>query len=453
MNVDPQSRSSAHSVDAESLEYHRFYRGKLQTATKCPIGDLGDFALLYTPGVAAPCRAIHQQPETVFDYTNRGNTVAIVSDGTRVLGLGNIGPEAGLPVMEGKSLLFKYLGGVDAVPLCVRTHSLDELVDTVMALEPSFDGINLEDIAQPGCFRVLDRLRSATTIPVWHDDQQGSATVALAALSNALKLVGKQLGNVNVVLVGIGAANVPTFRLLVRAGADPGRIVACDTEGTLHSRRRDLERLQDEFPEKWAVCRQSNKAQVTGGISEALHGADVCIAFSSSGPGVIRPEWIAGMAHDAIVFACANPVPEIWPWEAKEAGVRIVGTGRSDFPNQVNNSLAFPGIFRGALDVRARAITDGMAMAAAHALAGEAEAAGLRDDRILPTMQDWKTAARVAAATALQAQREGIAQCARSETDLYEDALERIATCRRTIDVLSREGILKKRTPSSQAFL
>ncbi|HXY37973.1 MAG TPA: NADP-dependent malic enzyme [Planctomycetaceae bacterium] len=446
MSANLQSRSAAHSVDAEALDYHRFYRGKLQTATKCPIGDLGDFALLYTPGVAAPCRAIQEQPETVFDYTNRGNTVAIISDGTRVLGLGNIGPEAGLPVMEGKALLFKYLGGVDAVPLCVRTHSLDELVDTVKALEPSFGGINLEDIAQPGCFRVLDRLRRAATIPIWHDDQQGSATVALAALTNALKIVGKRLGNVKIVLVGIGAANVPTFRLLVCAGADPGRIVACDTEGTLHSRRDDLERVQDEFPEKWTVCQQSNKAQITGGIAEALHGADVCIAFSSSGPGVIRPEWIRGMASDAIVFACANPVPEIWPWEAKEGGARIVGTGRSDFPNQVNNSLAFPGIFRGALDVRARAITDGMAMAAAHALADEAEATGLRDDRILPTMEDWRTSARVAAATALQAQREGVAHCVRPEAELYENALERIATCRRTIDVLCREGILKQRS-------
>jgi len=436
-------------VDAEALEHHRFYRGKIQTATKCPIGDLRDFSVVYTPGVAAPCRAIREQPESVFDYTNRGNMVAIVSDGTRVLGLGNIGPEAGLPVMEGKALLFKYLGGVDAVPLCVRTQSINELVATVKALEPSFGGINLEDIAQPGCFRVLETLRGMLNIPVWHDDQQGSATVALAALTNALKIVGKRLETVRIVLVGIGAANVPTFRLLVRAGADPGRIIACDTRGILHSRRDDLQRQQNDSPEKWNVCRQSNAAQVTGDIAAALKHADVCIAFSSSGPGVIRPEWIHGMADDAIVFACANPVPEIWPWEAKEAGARIVGTGRSDFPNQVNNSLVFPGIFRGTLDVRARAITDGMAIAAANALAADAEASGLREDRILPTMEDWKTAARIATATALQAQREGVARCIRSENDLYESALERIGTCRRTIEVLSREGILAKRSAHS----
>jgi len=440
---DQRKVAAAHGAAEEALGYHRFYRGKIQTATKCPIADIRDFAVLYTPGVAVPCQAICKEPETVFDYTNRGNTVAIVSDGTRVLGLGDIGPEAALPVMEGKALLFKYLGAVDAVPLCVRTKSADELVATVKALEPSFGGINLEDIAQPKCFRVLETLRSTMNIPVWHDDQQGSATVALAALTNALKLVGKQLANVRIVLVGMGAANVPTFRLLVRAGADPGRIVACDTRGILHCGREDLQRQREQYPEKWEVCRQSNAAGTTGGIADALQRADVCIAFSSSGPGVIHPDWIRRMAHDAIVFACANPVPEIWPWEAKEAGARIVGTGRSDFPNQVNNSLVFPAVFRGTLDVRARAITDGMAMAAAHALAVDAESSGLREDRILPTMNDWETFARVATATALQAQREGIARCQRSENELFQSALNVIRTCRQTIEVLSREGILR----------
>lgn len=445
MSEHHQHPNAARQPVEEALDFHRFYRGKIQTMTKCPIVDASDFAVLYTPGVAEPCRAICRQPDTVFDYTNRGNTVAIVSDGTRVLGLGDIGPEAALPVMEGKALLFKYLGAVDAVPLCVRTGSVEELIATVKALEPSFGGINLEDISQPKCFRVLDVLRATMNIPVWHDDQQGSATIALAALKNALKVVGKELSTVRIVLVGIGAANIPTFRLLVRAGADPGRIVACDTRGTLHAGREDLRQAAEQFPEKWDVCRRSNAAGTTGGIAEALEGADVCIAFSASGPGIIHPEWIRRMAGEAIVFACANPVPEIWPFEAKQAGARIVGTGRSDFPNQVNNSLVFPAIFRGTLDVRARTITDGMALAAADAVAAAAEERGLAEDRILPTMQDWKTYARVATATAVQAQREGVARCTRSEAELYESALERIRASRQTVDVLSREGLLPKR--------
>ncbi len=449
MAANPEYAPGSCTHAEESLRRHREFRGKIQTLPKCPLRDPADFAVWYTPGVADPCRAIQARPDDVYEYTNRGNTVAIVSDGTRVLGLGNVGPEAGLPVMEGKALLFKYLGGVDAVPLCVRTNSAEELIATVKALEPSFGGINLEDISQPKCFRVLEALRQALTIPVWHDDQQGTATVVLAGLWNALKVVDKLLSSVRVVLVGTGAANVPTYRLLERAGVDPGRVIACDTRGTLHPGREDIERRQDEYREKWELCRQTNRGRVTGGIAEALRGADVCIAFSQSGPGVINPEWVQGMAHDSVVFACANPVPEIWPSQAAEAGARVVATGRSDFPNQVNNSLAFPAIFRGALDVRARTISDEMAIAAATALAAAAEECGLRPDHILTGMGDWEVYARVATATALAAQRQGLARLKRTEAELLHSARETIEHTRRMVDVMNRVGLIRAQPPAT----
>ncbi|MFO0902498.1 MAG: NADP-dependent malic enzyme [Pirellulales bacterium] len=416
---------------AESLRLHRQYRGKVQMALKCPIRGFDDFSYWYTPGVAAPCREIQADRSLSYEYTNRGNTIAIVSDGTRVLGLGDIGPEAGMPVMEGKSLLFKYLGGVDAVPLCLDTKDPDELVRTVELLAPSFGGVNLEDIAQPKCFRVLDRLRASLSIPVWHDDQQGTATVVVAALWNALQVVGKRPEQVRIALIGVGAANVATFRLLCASGFAAGGIRACDRQGCLHRGRTDLDQMRDTFVDKWRICESSNEEGVTDGIEAALRGADVCIAFSSSGPGVIRPEWIKGMARDAIVFACANPVPEIWPWEAREAGARIVATGRGDFPNQVNNSLVFPGLFRGTLDVRARRISDEMALAAARALSAAAAADGrLSEEHIVPRMDQWQTAPQIAAAVGLQAQAQGLASLVKSRDQLVEEATRAIQSAR-----------------------
>lgn len=442
--ADDERRRSAARPAEDALRLHPHYRGKIQVVPKCPIESLDDFAIWYTPGVAAACRAIVADPAAVHAHTNKANSVAIVSDGTRVLGLGNIGPEAGLPVMEGKALLFKYLGGIDAVPICVDTSSPDELVAVVEALQPSFGAINLEDIAQPACFEVLRRLRSSLRIPVWHDDQQGTATVVVAALTNALGLVDKPLDGVDIAMIGMGAANMAVYRLLVAAGIDSGRVVACDRGGILHAGRTDLEQRQDTNPDKWEVCQRTNATDRNGGMADALRGADVCIAFSTPGPGTIRPEWIAGMADDAIVFACANPDPEIWPWEAIEAGARIVGTGRSDLPNQVNNSLGFPGIFRGVLDVRASTISDEMALAAASVLASFARHRGL-EGGLLPTMAEWEVVPEIAVATAVTAQQQGLATLTRSPDELLASARHTIAEARRTTEVLMREGIIPPR--------
>jgi len=428
----------------DAMRLHPFYKGKVQMASKCAIRDFSDFAIWYTPGVAAPCRAIHAEPELVYEHTNKANCIAVVSDGTRVLGLGDIGPEAGLPVMEGKALLFKYLGGVDAVPICLGTKDPEEFIRTVKLLEPSFGGINLEDISQPKCFRILDTLRAEMDIPVWHDDQQGTATVLLAGLLNALKIVGKEIDKIKIAMIGMGAANVATYRLLKASGVDPGGVVVCDSKGTLHKGRHDVEEQQEEFADKWRVCNETNAEGVVGGIAEALRGADVCIAFSRPGPGTIKPEWVRGMAKDAIVFPCANPIPEIWPWEAKEAGARIVGTGRSDFPNQLNNSLGFPGIFRGTLDVRARTITDEMALAAAHELARCAEERGIHDEDIAPRMDEWEVFPREAVATAMKAQEQGIARLSKTSEQLYEEASRIIREAREATQLLMKEGLIPR---------
>ena len=428
----------------DAMQLHPFYKGKVQVLPKCAIRGVEDFAVWYTPGVAAPCRAIAAEPGLVYEHTNKGNSIAVVSDGTRILGLGDIGPEAGLPVMEGKALLFKYLGGVDAVPICLGTKDPDEIIRTVKVLEPSFGAINLEDIAQPKCFRILDTLRAEMQIPVWHDDQQGTATVLLAALVNALQIVGKRIDRIKIAMIGMGAANVAVYRVLKASGVDVHGIVACDVDGVLHPQRDDIAALQDQFVDQWRVCCESNADRVTGGIAEALRGADVCVAFSASGPEIIKPEWVKAMAGDAIVFACANPIPEIWPWDALEAGARIVATGRSDFPNQVNNSLGFPGIFRGTLDVRARCITDEMAIAAAHELAACAQERGLDEGHIMPGMDDWEVVPRIAAATAMQAQAQGLARLVRTRAEVHEHAAALITQAREATRVLMDEGLIAR---------
>ena len=433
-------------------QLHKFYEGKLQVMPKVPVRTLDDFSIWYTPGVAAACRKIQENPDLYsFEYTNRWNYVAVVSDGTRVLGLGDIGPLAAMPVMEGKAILFKYLGGVDAFPLCVNTKDPDKLIEFLQLIEPSFGGINLEDIEKPKCFYVLEKAREKLNIPVWHDDQQGTATVILAAVINALKFVGKKLSEVKIVLVGAGAANIKTADVLELAGAKPGNMILVDSKGILNQSRRDiLEKENDPWKWKWAL--KSNAEGVTGGIPEALKGADVCIAASKPGPGVIKKEWIKGMADDAIVLACANPIPEIWPWEAKEAGARIVCTGRSDFPNQVNNSLGFPAIFRGVLDVKAKTVTDEMCVAAAYALANYAERKGLREDYILPTMEEWEVYVEEAVACALKSIEQGVARVKLSRDELWERASRIISEARKSLEALWKAGLIRP-PPSEEELL
>jgi malate dehydrogenase (oxaloacetate-decarboxylating) len=422
--------AKAKQPSADAMRLHPFYRGKVEVALKCRVRDFDDFAIWYTPGVAAPCRAIAQDPDLVYEHTHKWNTVAVVSDGTRVLGLGDIGPKAGLPVMEGKALLYKYLGAVDAWPIMLDTKDPDTLIQTVLLIQPGFGGVNLEDIAQPKCFRILDTLRQRAEIPVWHDDQQGTATVTLAGLVNAIKIVGKKLPEVSITFVGAGASNVACTRLIFAAGVNPAQCRMVDSKGILHPRRSDIELRKAEFPDKWRLCHITNAEGREGGIADAMRGADVVIALSQPGPGTLRGEWIRAMAKDPVVFACANPVPEIWPWEAKEAGAAVIATGRSDFPNQVNNSLGFPGIFRGTLDVRARTITDGMCMAAAEALAGMASLKGLSPEHILPTMDEWEVFPREAAGVAAKAVEEGVAHKRLSYEEEFQQAEAMIARSR-----------------------
>ncbi len=432
----------AQKPSADAMILHPFYKGKIETTLKCAVRDLNDFAIWYTPGVAAPCKAIKADPEQVYEHTNKGNMVAIVSDGTRVLGLGDIGPKAAIPVMEGKALLYKYLGGVDAFPICLDTKDPDELIRTVLMLQPVFGGVNLEDISQPKCFYILDTLRARAEIPIWHDDQQGTATVALAGLINALKLVGKKMDEVKVAFQGAGASNVACTRLMFAAGLKPENCIVVDSKGILHPGREDISKRKAEFVDKWRLCNVTNAEGRVGGIAEALVGADVCVALSTPGPGTLQAEWVAKMAEEAIVLAMANPIPEMWPWEAKAAGVRIFATGRSDFPNQVNNSLGFPGIFRGALDVRARTISDEMCIAAAHALADMAVERGLDEEHILPTMDDWEVFPREAVAVGMQAQEQKLARFTVSADELYRKASDIIARSRDLTQWMMRQGYI-----------
>jgi malate dehydrogenase (oxaloacetate-decarboxylating) len=416
--------------------YHKRYNGKMETLPKCVVRTFDDFAIWYTPGVAEVCKAIHKYPERVYDYTNRGNIIAIVNDGTRVLGLGNIGPEAGLPVMEGKALLFKYLGGVDAIPLSINTTDAENIIQFCKWIQPSFGGINLEDIEKPKCFHILDRLELELDIPIWHDDQQGTATVVTSGLINSLKIVGKEIGDVVVSMIGSGAANIRISRMLRSAGVNPRNIIMVDSKGILNKNRADL--MNDE--KKWQICLETNGEDREGGAAESFNGSDVCIGMSTPIPGTIRKEWIESMNDNAIVFACANPIPEIWPWEATEAGAKIVATGRSDFPNQVNNSLGFPGIFRGVLDVRASKITDEMCLAAAVELAKIAEEKGLSEKYIIPTMDEWEVFIRESIVVGLKAIEQGVARVKRSKEELHDISYRMIKRTRDVVQKLMSQG-------------
>ena len=384
-----------------SLEKHAEWRGKIEISVRAPLDSSEALSLAYTPGVAAPCLEIQKDPEKSFDLTRRWNTVAVITDGTAVLGLGDIGPEAAMPVMEGKCALFKAFGGVDAVPICVDSKDVDTFVETVRLISRSFGGINLEDISAPRCFAIERRLKACTDIPVFHDDQHGTAVIMLAGLKNALKLVGKDLSAVRIVINGAGAAATAVAGLLMTAGASD--LTLCDRIGAVWNGRTD--HMNDA---KRELASQTNPHQRKGTLSEVLAGADVFIGVSA--PGMLTTEMVRSMNRDAVVFACANPVPEIFPDEAKAGGAAVVSTGRSDYPNQVNNVLCFPGIFRGALDVRASDINDAMKLAAADALAALVSEDELCADYILPKAFDPRVRDAVASAAALAARESGVSR-------------------------------------------
>lgn len=384
----------------KSLEMHYELKGKIEIAPRAKADTREALSLAYTPGVAAPCLEIQKDVNKSYELTRRWNTVAVVTDGTAVLGLGDIGPEAGMPVMEGKCLLFKEFGGVDAVPLCIRSKDVDEIVNTVALLAGSFGGINLEDISAPRCFEIERRLKERCDIPVFHDDQHGTAVIMLAGLMNALKVVGKRLEDVKIVTSGAGAAGIAIIKLLSSCGT--GSVVMTDRRGAIYKGREDLN------PAKREIAEITNKSCEKGTLADVIKGTDVFIGVSA--PGVLTKEMVASMAENAIVFACANPTPEIFPDEAKAAGAAVVSTGRSDYPNQINNVLAFPGIFRGALDARALEINDEMKLAAAHALAGMVGDDRLSRDNILPQAFDPGVGDTVAAAVKAAAIRSGAAR-------------------------------------------
>ncbi|MGN7178104.1 NAD(P)-dependent malic enzyme [Cytobacillus sp. SAFR-174] len=388
-------------LQKESLLLHEKFKGKLTVDVKMPLNSMKDLSLAYSPGVAEPCRRIHDQPEKVYDYTIKGNLIAVVSDGTSVLGLGDIGPEASMPVMEGKAALFKAFAGIDAVPICLDTKDPEEIIKTVRLLQPSFGGINLEDIAAPNCFYIEERLKQEMNIPVFHDDQHGTAIVTAAGLINALKLAGKKMDEIKIVISGAGAAGIAIIKLLLNMGAKD--IIMCDTKGAIYEGRQ--ERMN---PVKESVAKITNPGKRKGPLEDVIIGADVFIGVSSA--GALTKEMVETMSPNSIIFAMANPVPEIMPDEAKAAGAKVVGTGRSDLPNQVNNVLAFPGIFRGALDVRATEINEEMKMAAVEAIAGLIDATDLTPDYVIPGPLDSRVVPAVREAVVKAAQETGAAR-------------------------------------------
>jgi malate dehydrogenase (oxaloacetate-decarboxylating) len=429
-----------------AVRAHRFYNGKMQTVPKAPVMGFNWFNAWYTPGVSKVSTTIREDNNTSYELSNRGNLVAVVSDSTRVLGDGDCTPPGGMGVMEGKAFLMKYLGGVDGIAICVDSKGPDgkndpeKIIDFVKMAQHSFGAINLEDISQPNCYRVLDVLREECDIPVWHDDAQGTACVTLAGLFNALKLVDKKIEDVKIVYYGAGASNATIARIVNTAGADPAKSIMFDSKGALHTGRKDIEE-DKRFYRKWELCQISNPNKVEN-IEEAMKGADVLIALSKPGPDVVKKEWIEVMGEKAIVFVCANPVPEIYPYAAKEAGAHIVATGRGDFPNQVNNSIGFPGILKGALMVRARKITDNMAIAAAEAIARFSEKRGIHTEDIIAKMSESDVFPFEAADVAMQAIKDGVARKEMSWQEAFDLAKADIEHARATTQALIDGGFI-----------
>lgn len=395
----------------KALALHRENQGKIAIKSKVRVNNREELSLAYTPGVAEPCKEIHRDTELVWEYTARGNLVAVVTDGSAVLGLGDIGPEAALPVMEGKCVLFKTFAGVDAFPLCLATKEVDQIVETVKLISPTIGGVNLEDIAAPRCFAIEERLKKETDIPIFHDDQHGTAIVVAAALINALKVVNKVMKDIKIVINGAGAAGIAVTKLLLNMGA--GEVILCDSRGAIYAGRDD-----GMNPYKEEVAAKTNKEKAKT-LAEAMRGADVFIGLSIG--GAVSQDMVKSMGQDAVVLAMANPVPEIYPEEAKAAGAKVVGTGRSDFPNQINNVLAFPGVLRGALDVRARDINEEMKIAAAYAIAGLVEEKSLSPDFIVTDVFDERVAPAVAAAVARAAMESGVARIRREPAEVAEN--------------------------------
>ncbi len=430
-----------------ALHAHKFYGGKMVSMPKAGIYGFNWFNVWYTPGVSAVSTTIRDDHDASFELSNRGNLVAVVSDSTRVLGDGDCSPSGGLGVMEGKAFLMKYLGGVDGVALCVNSynaagkHDPDKIIEFVKMVEPSFGAVNLEDISQPNCYKVLDTLREACDIPVWHDDAQGTGSVTLAGLINALRIVDKPIDQVRIVFYGAGASNTTIARLILMAGADPSKLVMFDTKGGLHKGRDDV-KADPAFYRKWELCEQTNPDRISE-IEKAVNGADVLIALSKPGPDTVKAGWIRAMAKKAVVFCCANPVPEIYPYAAKDAGAYIVATGRGDFPNQVNNSMGFPGILKGALLVRARKITDEMAIAAAYSVANFAQKKGIHPDYIMPTMDETEMFAEEAADVAMTAIKNGVARTILDRDTVYTRTLHDIQEARDMIGTLMKAGFIK----------
>jgi len=429
-----------------SVKAHAYYGGKVQTAPKAPVPGFNWFNVWYTPGVSKVSTSIRDQNELSYSLSNRSNLVAVVSDSTRVLGDGDCTPSGGLGVMEGKAFLMKYLGGMDAVALCIDSRDKDgendpeKIIGFVKMLQPSFGAVNLEDISQPNCYRVLDVLREECDIPVWHDDAQGTASVTLAGVINALRLVDKPLEKAKFVFLGAGASNASIARIIFTAGADPLKSVVFDSKGTLHRYRKDIE-ADTRYYRKWELCQQTNP-NIIETIEDAMKGADVLIALSQPGPDVVKQSWIRLMAEKPIVFACSNPVPEIYPHQAKEAGAYIVATGRGDFPNQVNNSIGFPGILKGALLVKAKKITDSMAIAAAYSLADFARDQGIHPDRIVCTMEDTEVFAKEAADVAMQAIKDGVAREQKSWQEVFDEAYADIMSSRKMFELMEHTGLV-----------
>jgi malate dehydrogenase (oxaloacetate-decarboxylating) len=435
-----------------ALSSHKFYGGKMQTMPKAGIYGFNWFNVYYTPGVSKVSTSIRDNNDTSFELSNRSNMVAVVSDSTRVLGDGDCTPPGGLGVMEGKAYLMKYLAGVDAVALCVDSyndkgeHDPDKIIEFVKMLQPSFGAVNLEDISQPNCYKVLDTLREECDIPVWHDDAQGTGSVTLAGLINALRIVKKDINDIKVVMYGAGASNSTIARLILQAGADPKKMILFDSKGGLHKDREDI-KADTRFYRKWELCEKTNPNK-TNDVLEACKDADVLIALSQPGPDVVKPEWIKNMGTKPIVFACANPVPEIYPYAAKDAGAYIVATGRGDFPNQVNNSLGFPGILKGALLVQARKITDEMAIVAAYSMANYAEKKGISADNIMPKMDDTEMFAYEAADVAMEAIKNGVARVQITWDEVFNRTMDDIKQTRDTIDMMMKNNFIPE--PDSQ---